>query len=184
MSKLSDDIRDRATFSGQIAFDVGGVHCGYAASINARRWLPVGRFGALGQKAAVTYGSGDYMDTYFSVSPVDAAATGLPQHKANDGFRDARLMAMFIHPITKNCVAGGGVLYSRILGDAEDGPILEDRGKKKTNSSTASALATSGKSANLSAWAQSMRHRATSVLGSAPGRAVIPTAARAEWSLA
>ena len=70
------------------------------------------------------------MDTYFSVSPVDAAATGLPQHKANDGFRDARLMAMFIHPITKNCVAGGGVHYSRILGDAADGPIVEDRGRK------------------------------------------------------
>ncbi|MGA9252752.1 MAG: MipA/OmpV family protein, partial [Roseobacter sp.] len=46
----------------------------------------------LGQEAAVTYGSGDYMDTYLSVSPVDAAATGLSQYKANDGFRDARLM--------------------------------------------------------------------------------------------
>ncbi|MEP1201287.1 MipA/OmpV family protein [Tateyamaria sp.] len=130
MMELSDDIRDRATFGGQIAFDVGGVHNGYAASINARRWFPVGKFGVLGLGAAVTYGSGDYMDTYFSVSPVDAATTGLPQYKAGDGLRDARVMALFIHPITKNWVAGGGVYYSRILGDAADSPIVEDRGKK------------------------------------------------------
>jgi len=128
--KTSGDIRDRMTFGGHIAFDVGGEHDGYVASANVRRWLPVGRFGILGLGAGITYGSGDYMDTYFSVSSVDAVATGLPQYKADSGFRDARLLAIFIHPITKNWVAGTGVMYSRILGDAADSPVVDIRGDK------------------------------------------------------
>lgn len=130
MTQLSDDIRDRFTFGGQIAFDIGGEHKGYVASVNARRWLPVGRFGVLGVGVATTYGSGNYMDTYFSVSSADAATTGLPQFDAGNGFRDVRVQALFIHPVSKNWVVGVGAMYSRLLNDAADSPIVDIRGDK------------------------------------------------------
>lgn len=125
---FSDDIRDRMTFGGHVAVDVGGEHDGYVASVNVRRWLPVGRFGVLGLAAATTYGSSNYMDTYFSVSPADAMASGLPQFEASSGFRDVRLQAVFMHPISKNWVVGTGVMYSRLLNDAEDSPVVDIRG--------------------------------------------------------
>lgn len=130
MIQMSDDIRDRFTFGGQVAFDVGGEHKGYVASVNARRWLPVGRFGVLGLAVATTYGSGNYIDTYFSVSSADSATTGLPEFDAGDGFRDVRVQAVFIHPVSKNWVVGAGAMYSRLLNDAADSPIVDDRGDK------------------------------------------------------
>lgn len=122
------NLRDRWSFGGHIGFDVGGEHEGYVISASTRRWLPVGRYGALGLAAALTYGSDDYTDTYFSVSPTDAALSGLPLFDAGGGLRDARVMAVFVHPLSRNWLAGAGLSYSRIMGDAADSPVVDMRG--------------------------------------------------------
>lgn len=124
------DPRDRWSLGGDVGFDVGGEHDGYVATASLRRWLPVGRFGALGLAAAMTYGSGNYTDTYFSVTPEDAALTGLPQYGAGGGLRDARLMAVFVQPVSRNWLLGAGVGYSRLLGDVADSPIVDQRGDR------------------------------------------------------
>lgn len=126
----SSDQRDRWSIGGNIAFDAGGAHDGYVASTTFQRWLPVGRFGALGLAGSVSYGSENYSDTYFSVSAADALATGLPQYSAGDGLRDARVMAVFVHPVSRHWLLGAGVMYSRILGDTADSPVVDIRGSR------------------------------------------------------
>ncbi|WP_158963741.1 MipA/OmpV family protein [Chachezhania sediminis] len=126
----SEDVRDRLRIGGNITYDVGGVHDGYTVGLSVNRWLPVFRYSAVGLSVATTYGSGNYMDTYFSVTPQGSATTGLPAYQAGAGLRDVRLSAVFIQPLSEKFFVGAGVLYDRILGDAQDSPIVSMRGAR------------------------------------------------------
>lgn len=120
--------RDRWVFSADAAHDVTGAHSGYTLSASARRWYPLGNFAAFGLSVASTYGSEDYMDTYFSVTPAGASASGLAPFAADAGVRDIRVTAVVMQPLSEKWVVGGGVMYMRLVGDASDTPITGDRG--------------------------------------------------------
>lgn len=122
------DPRNRWAFAADILHDVTGEHSGFTASASARKWFPLGRFAALGLSAASTYGSADYMDTYFSVTPAGAVASGLPAFGADAGFRDVRFTALVIQPLSEQWIVGAGLMYMRLLNDAADTPITDQRG--------------------------------------------------------
>ena len=122
-----DDIRERWVSGVTVMQDVTGAHGGLVASASSHVWMPVGKYGAFAIGGAVSWGSGDYMDTYFSVSEGSTAASGLPRYTAGSGTRDARVMAIFIHPLNERWAVGAGVLYSRLLGDAGDSPVVGNR---------------------------------------------------------
>ena len=125
-----DDPRDRWSFSAGFGQDVSGVHGGLTAWASARRWIPVNRYGALGFSFGGTYGSSDFMNSYFSVTPSGATASGLSEYTAGAGMRDLRAGVVYIQPISQQWQVGAGVFYSRILGDAADSPIVKDRGSR------------------------------------------------------
>jgi len=68
------------------------------------------------------------MDTYFSVSADDAIRSGLPVFAAGSGMRDVRGWVVGMFHLSRNWHLGAGVLYSRLLGDASDSPIVSERG--------------------------------------------------------
>ena len=78
--------------------------------------------------AHVTWADDDYMDTYFDVSNSDAARSGLSRYDADAGFKDVT-GTLFVHftPGQKWGLAAFGK-YSRLLGDAEDSPVVSDEG--------------------------------------------------------
>jgi outer membrane protein len=125
-----DDPRSRLRVGASVTHDVLGEHDGYVAAASVRKWIPVGRFAAFGLALGTSYGSGNYTDTYFSVTPGGAAASGLPVYEAGAGFRDIRVTAVLVQPISETFVIGAGVLYGRLLGDAADSPIVRDRGSR------------------------------------------------------
>lgn len=120
--------RDRWSFAADVTHDVTGEHSGYTLSAAARKWFPIRNFAAFGVSFATTYGSEDYMDTYFSVTPAGAAASGLTPFTANAGFRDVRISGVFVQPLSREWFVAGGVMYKRLVGDASDTPITDDRG--------------------------------------------------------
>jgi outer membrane protein len=120
--------RDRWVFAGDLTHDVTGEHSGFTASVAARKWFPVSSFAAIGFSVATTYGSKDYMDTYFSVTPAGSVASGLAPFEADAGFRDVRISGVFVQPLSKRWVVAGGIMYKRLVGDASDTPITDDRG--------------------------------------------------------
>lgn len=126
----SADPRDRWWFGGTITQNVTDQQGGYVASASIRRWLPVGRYGVLGLAAGLDYGSADYMDTYFSVSPSGSMKSGLPAYEADQGVRDAQALVIFMQPLSPKWLAGAGVLYTRLLGNAADSPIVSDEGTR------------------------------------------------------
>lgn len=125
---VGEDPRDR--WSADIGFLQGitGDNDGHTISVTLKRWIPVGRYSALGLYAASAYGSASYMDTYFSVTPAGASASGLDVFDASSGLRDIRIGAVFIQPLSREWQVGAGFLYSRLLGDAADSPIVAERG--------------------------------------------------------
>jgi len=126
----SDDPRHRFSLGTEVLYDVGGEHDGYLISGSVRYYQPVARPLTLSIGAALTYGSGDYMDTYFGVNGGNVGSSGLSAFNADAGLRDVRVPLMAIFSFNEHWHASGGVIYSRLLGDAADSPIVDKRGSR------------------------------------------------------
>nr|WP_161555995.1 MipA/OmpV family protein [Mangrovicoccus ximenensis] len=105
--------------------DASGAHGGHVADVNLRRWMPVGRYGALGLGLAASWASADYMDTYFSVG----AAPDRPGYDAGAGWRDARITAVYVQPLSGRWAVGAGVMYMHFLEEAADSPAVRSDGQ-------------------------------------------------------
>lgn len=127
---VGDDPRDRWWVGGNFTHGVSGDNNGYTVAASLRRWVPVGKFSAFGMSLGTTYGSSDYMDTYFSVGARGAADSGLDIFEAGSGIRDVRITAVYIQPLSRTWQIGGGFLYSRLVNDASDSPIVSVRGDR------------------------------------------------------
>jgi outer membrane protein len=122
------EVRRQAGVGGWALGDLSGVYDGWTAGLNAYAMQPVAPQVTLAGGAAFTYGSGNYMDEYFGVTPSDSLASGLPVHAPGAGMRDVRGWATALYHLTPQWHVGAGVMYSRLVGDAADSPIVDGRG--------------------------------------------------------
>jgi outer membrane protein len=123
-------IRKQAGIGGFALWDVTDSHGGWTGGINAHGMYPVAQPVTLAAGGGLTYGSGEYMDTYFGVTPLDSLRSGLPAYSADSGLRDVRGWAVALLHLSQQWHLGAGVLYSRLLGDASDSPLVADEGSK------------------------------------------------------
>lgn len=110
--------------------DVSGVYDGWTAGMNAFAIQPVALMVTLAGGAAFTYGSGNYMNEYFGVTPADSLASGLPVYVPGSGMRDVRGWAAAVLHLSPQWHLGAGVMYSRLVGNAADSPIVSDEGSQ------------------------------------------------------
>jgi len=73
----------------------------------------------------LTYASGNYMDSYFSIDAADSARSGLPTYNASAGIKDVGANMALTYSFTENWAVGGLVAYKRLLNDAEDSPVTK-----------------------------------------------------------
>lgn len=123
-----EDPRQRFIVSTDFLHDVTGEHDGFVASGSVKYFQPVSRAITLSGGLSTSYGSDDYMSTYFGVNGADAARSGLSSFDADGGFRDVRANVMAIFSLSPNWHVGAGVVYTRLVGDAADSPVVDDRG--------------------------------------------------------
>ncbi len=128
--KFVNRTNPRKRFRAGVTFshDVGGEHEGFLVDVFARAWFPLGKAFDLGLGAGITFADDDYMETYFGVSPIDAARSGLPIFEAEGGMRDYRVFPVLVFHLSRHWHLGAGVRYSRLVADAEDSPLVDDRG--------------------------------------------------------
>jgi len=93
---------------------------GYRVGIESNVQLVMHAFG--------TYASEKYMETYFGVNRENSERSGLPIYAAESGLKDIGLMGALQYKINTNLCLVGIMKYSRLLGDAENSPIVEQRG--------------------------------------------------------
>jgi outer membrane protein len=112
--------------------DVGSGE-GEFATLTANLWLPVTQRFMLNFGGGLSYGSSKWTNNYFGINGSDIAlypSLGGQQYKAGSGMYDFRVNAGAIFHITKNWHVGAGLRYSQLQGDAEDSPIVNQRGDK------------------------------------------------------
>jgi len=122
------DSRHRFNALLEVLQDVSGTHGGCVTALSVRYWQPVARPLVLTLGVSGSYASEGFMSTYFGVDRIDAAASGLPNFEADRGFRDFRLTPGFVLSLNPHWHVVGGLIYSRLLADAEDSPVVSERG--------------------------------------------------------
>ena len=112
----------------QVVQDVSGANDGLLATLGVGYSVKISDPVHMVLMASTSYASGDYMSTYFGIDSRDSARSGLKTYNADPGFKDVGAGVMVNYSIWEH--VGFRVLanYTRLVGDAEDSPIVDDRG--------------------------------------------------------
>ena len=80
--------------------------------------------------AAVCYANSNYMKTFFSVTSHDARRSDLDTYHADGGIKDFRITPGLVVHLSPHWHVAAGLQYRRLVGDAEDSPVVDDRGSE------------------------------------------------------
>ena len=118
---------DRWSASIELRQDIADSN-GFLATLNGGYNLPINDQLRLGFGVFTTYADGDYMNAYFSVDSGDARRSGLKEEDAESGFKDVGLNLRADYDFYENWSVMGLFSYTRLVGDAEDSPVVDDEG--------------------------------------------------------
>lgn len=108
--------------------DVSGSHDGLTAKLSGGHRLPLGPKLTLRSEISATWADDNYTETFFGVTAAQSARSGLREYRPEGGIKDAGLTFDLDYTLTENWGVTGRLGYKRMLGDAADSPLVEDRG--------------------------------------------------------
>ena len=125
--------RDRLGLSTSVRWDILGAHNGMLIEPGVSYFTPLGRATVVQLSLSASIVDDDFADYYYSVSPADAAATGLAQFQADGGLNSLGTLAIVTFDLDGNALNGGFNIYglagySRLVGDAAGTPFTSVRG--------------------------------------------------------
>lgn len=83
---------------------------------------------SFGAELSTTWASDDYMSEQFGINANNAAQSGLDQYSADESFKDVSIGLNGNYRFNPKWSLSVGVQYKRMVGDAEDSPIVDDAG--------------------------------------------------------
>lgn len=124
---------DSLSFSTDARWDVAGAHGGMVIEPGVAYFTPLNRGMAASLSFSAEYASDDFNDYYYSVSPQQSLASGLPTYQADGGFNKIGTNLLLGFDFDGNLENGGLAAvviggYSRMLGDAKNTPFTSIRG--------------------------------------------------------
>lgn len=124
---------DRLSFSSSVRWDVLGAHDGMLVEPGIGYFTPINPGVALQLSLSAQFVDDDFADYYYSVSPAQSAASGLPLFQADGGLNSLGLTTIATIDLDGNLLDGGWNVYaiagySRLVGDAADTPYTSIRG--------------------------------------------------------
>lgn len=112
--------------------DVGGAHGSSIISPNVDFSTPLSRTLFIGANFGLEFAGDGYADYYFSVSPADSIASGLPVYEADGGMKNWKAGLLLNQSLSGDLRHGWSIFaagnYSRLVGDFADSPIVDIRG--------------------------------------------------------
>jgi outer membrane protein len=120
----------RWVFNADIVADTGSENSGVFGTAMVRYWFPAGP-ALMNISAGISFASDDYNDTYYGVSGSDVAlfpSLGGSRYQADGGINSARFVVGGVMPLSKKWSVVAGALYESLMGDAEDSPVVSERG--------------------------------------------------------
>jgi len=124
---------DRVTIGAAVRHDILGAHEGLLVEPNISYFTPLSRAAIVTLSAGVQFVDDDFADYYYSVSPSQSAASGLPEFEAEGGLNSYSLNLIAGYDLDGNALNGGLSLfgigsYSRLVNDGADTPYTAIRG--------------------------------------------------------
>ena len=113
-------------FKAEARQEVDSGHEGALVELSVGTDLPLTKplvFVELG----TTWASDDYMESFFGIDSGQSANSGLEKYNADAGFKDVNISISAGYPITNRWRVGAMLEYKRLLGDAADSPIVDDK---------------------------------------------------------
>lgn len=131
--KLDDRWKLGASWSVD-AFGRGGGNLGDVSIQHEQRLSPDT---TLAVGAALTIAGDRYLQTYFGISPEQAARTAYPLYTPPFGLRDVELSASLRHEFGPHWVALASTSLTRLVGPAADSPLVKRAGSVRLNAGVA-----------------------------------------------
>lgn len=108
--------------------DVSGAHEGFTAKLSAGHRHTFSPKLRLRSEIYSTWADESYTETYFGVTAAQSARSGLRRYQPEGGVKDIGLALDLDYSLTEHWTVTGRLGYKRLLGDAADSPLVEDRG--------------------------------------------------------
>lgn len=126
----------------EILGDAAGANDGYTIEPQLNYTQRLSDDWRLGLRGFGTWASENYNDYYFGVTRFQANQSGLPQYSADSGFYQVGLLGVADYDITEHWKLSLIGRYARMIGDAEDSPIVDgDQGRGSANQFLAGIVA-------------------------------------------
>lgn len=124
---------DSLSASVDVTWDINGAHGGMVIEPAVTYFTPLSRGIAASLSLNAEHGDGDFADYYYTVTPAQSLASGLPAFDADGGWTKAGGNLLLGFDLDGNLENGGLALvlvgsYMRMLGDAERSPFTSVRG--------------------------------------------------------
>jgi outer membrane protein len=105
------------------------THQDRGALINANLSYPYAAAPALTLTPSIStsWANQKYMDSYFGVSPQAGASTGLGAYSPSSGIKDVSVGVSAKYAVTQRFSLTGSIGTSRVVGDAADSPLVEQK---------------------------------------------------------
>jgi len=115
------------------SWDINGAHGGMVIEPSVSYFTPLSRGIAASLSLSAEHGDGQFMDYYYSVTPAQSLASGLPAFDADGGWTKAGGNLLLGFDLDGNLENGGLALaavgsYMRMLEDAKRSPFTSVRG--------------------------------------------------------
>ncbi len=110
--------------------DVADGNDGAIVRLNGGYRIPIDQSWSLSLEAFTTWADDDYMEAYFEIDDADSNRSGLSTFSADSGFKDVGLNLSASFKPWEHWGLIGLVSYKRLLGDAEDSPVVDDEGNE------------------------------------------------------
>ncbi|MEO5774552.1 MAG: MipA/OmpV family protein [Sphingomicrobium sp.] len=112
--------------------DVGKAHKSTVVTPTIDFATPLSRSIYVGASLSADFVSNRFADYYFSISPADTLASGLPTFDAGGGMKSWKVGALANYSLSGNLLKGWSIFalanHSQLLGDFKRSPIVRDRG--------------------------------------------------------
>jgi MipA family protein len=116
------------SFTSMYRRDLSGNHDGAILSVGALYFRPVTRKLRVNLQGRLNYASEKFMNTYFDINLSQASRSKMTAYDADAGIKDISAFNILIYSFTRHWNVVSFIGFSRLLGDAANSPIVEERG--------------------------------------------------------
>ncbi|MEJ2166691.1 MAG: MipA/OmpV family protein [Desulfobacterales bacterium] len=119
---------DQLSFSLEGMQDIADGNEGAIVRLRGAYHIPISKVWNASINAFTTWADEDYMSAYFGINRHNAAKSGLKTYDADAGIKDVGVALPVTYSPWEHWSILGAVAYKRLVGDAEDSPVVDDEG--------------------------------------------------------